>query len=255
MNIVRKQIIIFIQCFIFLGGLYILKKYDDNLFLWINPNSKNIFSYLFIFLTTMMDGIIVLLTISLLYPIRKKKFLPALIALVIAGGLVYIFKEFFAVSRPAYHFSAHEITLLGRNLRNYSFPSGHAVAAMVLALYLKGPLSHSFYYLLIGIIGGLSRILVGVHFPSDIWAGCWLGYLITKLSFLIFQNNITLKKINSTLSLFYFSIIVGLGSAIGYIFFHDARYKEIDYVMIPLVLLCGIFFLFTMLKQLINKQR
>ncbi len=255
MNASRKNIIIFIQCFIFLIGLYILKRYDDKLFLWINPNSKNLFSYLFIFLTTIMDGIIVLLTMSLLYPIRKRYFLPAVIALVVSGGLAYILKEFFSISRPAYHFNANEITLLGRNLRNYSFPSGHAMAAMIFALYLKGNSPHLFSYLILGILGGLSRILVGVHFPSDIWAGCWIGYGVAKLSFIAFQSNRILKKINQSIYIFYLSIITGLSSIIGYFFYHDSRYKEIDHFMIVILLFSGILFLFTVLKQLIKEKK
>ncbi len=254
MNTARKSLIVFIQCFIFFVGLYIFKKYDNELFLQINPNSKNFFSYLFIFFTTMTDGIIVLLTMSLLYRFRKEYFLPATIALMIAGVLVYILKEYFAVSRPAHHFNASEMTLLGRNLRSYSFPSGHAVSAMILALYLRGNSPRLFFYLMLGGFCGLSRVLVGVHFPSDVWAGCWLGYYVTKISFLGFQNNQVLKKINQGIYLFYLSTIIGLVVTIGYLFFHDFRYKEIDHVMIPFILFCGGFLLFALLKQLTKRR-
>ncbi|HEY5601707.1 MAG TPA: phosphatase PAP2 family protein [Gammaproteobacteria bacterium] len=58
----------------------------------------------------------------------------------------------------------------------FSFPSGHTAAAFVMATmitYYYPPYS-SLAYVLAVLIGG-SRVLLGVHFPTDILAGIVLG--------------------------------------------------------------------------------
>jgi len=61
----------------------------------------------------------------------------------------------------------------------YSFPSSHAVNNFALATFLSyyyrryAPLFYSF-----ACVMGLSRIVVGVHFPSDVAGGAVIGSLI-----------------------------------------------------------------------------
>ena len=238
----------------FFVGLYFLKEYDKNIFLFINPDSKGPLSSFFIFLTSIMDGIIILLIMSLMYRIRKEYFLPGVFSLALAGICVYLLKNYFGVTRPVHHFNPEEITILGRNLKNFSFPSGHATAAMVLALYLKGGSSHWFTFLLIGISGGLSRVLIGVHFPSDIWAGAWLGYFLTRFVYLLFEKNKALQKFSRSPYLFYLSILLGAASIVGYIFFYSSRYKEVDHIMIPMLLISGVFLLFSLIQKIMQQR-
>lgn len=64
----------------------------------------------------------------------------------------------------------------------FSFPSGHAAAAFLFVTLLV-----HFYpaYLLAGycfaVLVGLSRVLLGVHYPSDIMAGALLGWSCAQL--------------------------------------------------------------------------
>jgi undecaprenyl-diphosphatase len=70
----------------------------------------------------------------------------------------------------------------------FSFPSGHTAAAFVMATLV------SFYYPSFSLLAyggasviGFSRVLLGVHFPSDILAGASLGSLCTVLAVFLYN--------------------------------------------------------------------
>ncbi|MBW4622324.1 MAG: phosphatase PAP2 family protein [Cyanosarcina radialis HA8281-LM2] len=70
--------------------------------------------------------------------------------------------------------------------RSYSFPSGHALGSLVLygfIAYLLATNYSQFSYLIYSLAGiliaaiGLSRLYLGVHWPTDIIAGYGVGFL------------------------------------------------------------------------------
>jgi undecaprenyl-diphosphatase len=74
----------------------------------------------------------------------------------------------------------------------FSLPSGHTAAAFLMASIIS-----SFYpsvaiavYLWAGFIG-LSRVLLGVHYPGDILAGAALGLTISALSVATFAPHLS----------------------------------------------------------------
>jgi len=69
----------------------------------------------------------------------------------------------------------------------FSFPSGHAAAAFLMATVLRYYYPHLTIplYLIASAIG-ISRIYNGLHFPSDVLVGGILGFISAKLAIVIF---------------------------------------------------------------------
>ncbi len=71
----------------------------------------------------------------------------------------------------------------------YSFPSGHTITAFAVALSI-GAFYHPLLLLLLGaaILIAASRILLGMHFLSDVLAGSIIGMALGRLSFHLFLH-------------------------------------------------------------------
>ena len=90
---------------------------------------------------------------------------------------VHLIKE--AVARPRPYQAYRTITNGGPSLRDYSFPSGHTTSAFttatVLAYFL--PAGAPLYYILAALVG-LTRMVLGVHYPTDVLIGSIIGTVI-----------------------------------------------------------------------------
>jgi membrane-associated phospholipid phosphatase len=154
---------------------------NQSLFLMLNRVGHFAGDFWWVNLTILGDGAIAL---ALVLPsIRKspQRFWAALIAAVIAGLWVQAWKRVVHVPRPLSVFPAEQFFQTGPGLRMGSFPSGHATAIFAIAGIWVMSLSRQ--YLLraglfaVAVLVGLSRIMVGVHWPLDILAGMFGGWL------------------------------------------------------------------------------
>lgn len=90
--------------------------------------------------------------------------------------------------RPRPYEVRQEITLAGLPLDKFSFPSGHTLHAVIftmVALHYFPQLA--FILLPFTVLVALSRVVLGLHYPSDVIAGAIIGALLATLSFLIMQ--------------------------------------------------------------------
>ena len=71
-----------------------------------------------------------------------------------------------------------------------SFPSGHTCAAFAAAGVWFRTLPRKWMQwtaVVLAALMGFSRLYVGVHFPSDVVAGCLVGLLCAWLAWLLYQ--------------------------------------------------------------------
>lgn len=96
-----------------------------------------------------------------------------------------IFKNIFAVNRP---FMTHDIIPLVFE-KGHSFPSMHASIffALAFATYSLDRNVGIFMYIL-AILIGISRMIIGVHYPVDILGGAVLGLIIGFVFVKIFRR-------------------------------------------------------------------
>lgn len=86
--------------------------------------------------------------------------------------------------RPRPYQVQQDIRLAGNPLDKFSFPSGHTLHAVVFSF-----IALSYYPLLtpfvlpFTVLIGLSRVVLGLHYPSDVFAGALLGWTVAYLSF------------------------------------------------------------------------
>ena len=84
-------------------------------------------------------------------------------------------------------FEVHQdIFLTGKPLDKFSFPSGHTLHAVVFGLVaINYYPALSFIIMPFVSMVALSRVVLGLHYPSDVLAGAFIGSLIAALSFLL----------------------------------------------------------------------
>ncbi len=170
-----------------------ISSWNEKGFLAINQwAGKNKFIDLFFLLLTYLgSGYVLVPLIGVVIWIKRRKefwvYFGIFILILVLGGIaVYFLKQAFKTLRPLLHFQGTEIVhVLGAVLKRGSFPSGHAQTVFTGVLFLDWAFPKWRYlYWIIGILTGLSRCYVGVHFPLDVLA----GFLVSLLCFLIVKS-------------------------------------------------------------------
>lgn len=114
------------------------------------------------------------------------------IVLGISQVVVHSLKRLLSRERP-YKIFEH-LNTFGINLKDYSFPSGHSAASFSIATTIALNLPKiSIIVFFLAIIVAISRIYLGVHYPTDVAAGIIIGFLtscIVHFYFLEFIYNL-----------------------------------------------------------------
>ena len=148
---------------------------------WTSPVLDQILPWL----TYIGSHFAVILFIILSWIITKqRKVLRRLFLLYgIQSAVIYGLKFLVKRERPLFFLEmASKLSKGPGEILDPSFPSAHSVFAFMMATLLANqfPRYRVIFFVVAGLIGW-TRIYLGLHYPTDVIAGAFLGYGITKL--------------------------------------------------------------------------
>lgn len=161
---------------------------EEAVLLWIQNNIRSEWLNPFvIFITNLGNGgfIWLLGSAALLIPKQTRRIGVLALAALLGSVLIdnVILKNVIARTRP-YETIAGLTSLVGAQ-KDYSFPSGHTGSSFAAAVVLfRGlPKKYGIPALVLAFLIGLSRLYVGVHYPTDVVCGALIGTGIALLTY------------------------------------------------------------------------
>lgn len=161
-----------------------LTNLDGNILLFTQDYIRNpILTPIFKVITTLGDGGMIWIFLTLLMLcIPKTRKVGYMSAVALIGSLLInniILKNLVARIRP--YEVIEGLTCLVRKPRDYSFPSGHTTTSFAAAwvMFRRLPKRYGVSALVLAILISLSRLYVGVHYPSDVLFGALDGIAIS----------------------------------------------------------------------------
>ncbi|MFP5110858.1 phosphatase PAP2 family protein [Bacillaceae bacterium C204] len=186
-----------------LWSVFTCIKVTMNSHFWIDEKVVGLFSHVpksvipfFIQVTEMGDkkgiGVAAILALAWLL-LKKRNYLgAAALALSVAIGneVSKLLKDFFERPRP----DLEHLVLV----KSYSFPSGHAMVGMIVYFMIAyllleeaktkaGKITIAVITAILLLLIGASRIILQVHYPSDVLGGYAIGYLWVVIWILLYN--------------------------------------------------------------------
>ncbi|WP_152874423.1 phosphatase PAP2 family protein [Acinetobacter portensis] len=189
--------------FLFISILVIntpsLNHFETYILKGLSTYRTDLLSEISIGLSTIGSTIFVLFitTLCAIYMAWFKKYIEIIFFFsAIFGSIVIAWTLKYLVSKPRPPEQLHLVESFGT-----SYPSAHSVYAATLGcLLIYTNLQHPKYKVFISfallwmMIMGVSRVYLGVHFPSDVLSGWGIGLIWTSLLYLIFIKYCSVRK-------------------------------------------------------------
>jgi len=204
----------------------VLFDVNQSFFLWLNQWGRNEPGTTFWANATIFGDTLVAFSLLGLFARKRPDIIWALfLAALFATAWVHILKPLIDNPRPLATLGAEMINVIGVELRRDSFPSGHTATAFTLAgvICLRGvhP-ALAVTALLLAILAGISRAVVGAHWPLDIFAGAFGGWLAAVAGVaLANQWTAPMSRMGQTII-----GLVLLACGLALLFWHDVQYPS-----------------------------
>lgn len=156
-----------------------LQLWDRRLFQWINGRLHNRFLNFWLYYLTHLGGATFTIITSLLCWLLgsaswSTSGAQAAVSLAVSHVPVATAKKLYPRIRP--HLALPGTRTFRNPLVDHSFPSGHTTAVFSLAVPLMmGHPEWTILFLPLSLLVGLSRMYLGLHYPSDVLAGAVIG--------------------------------------------------------------------------------
>ncbi|MEI7739996.1 MAG: phosphatase PAP2 family protein [Betaproteobacteria bacterium] len=230
-------------------------KINVNGFIAINSRGNIADEKVWSFITLMGDTGI-LWPMLLIFSITSMKTIYAVLAAVPMGGfLSVLLKKLFDSPRPSGLLELVDIHVIGPVLTTHSYPSGHtitifaAISAIVLSYSIQAKLLGSIFKIglfIFATVVGISRIMVGAHWPLDCLAGACVGW-ISGVTGIYLSRKYLLKIANQNIDF--------VAVALLWVLSIWNFYREFDYALSNLAVIVSFVISSTMLFFYIIKQK
>ena len=174
-------------------------NFDTESLLWIQETLRFPFlNPVMIFITSIGNYAFVwiVISVSLVIPQKTRKIgIMSLVALLVSFLLNnLILKDVVGRIRPYEVISGLE--LLVNPATDLSFPSGHAgnSFAVAVVLFQKLPRKYGIPALVLASLIGISRLYIGIHYPTDVLAGAVIGTLIAIFIVKLFEYSTSTRS-------------------------------------------------------------
>lgn len=171
----------------------LIQTWDAAILLWIQTNLRGPLNPVVKFWTNLGEAGILWIVISIIFLCCKKTRRAGIIAL-IAMGTCYLFNDCLIknlICRPRPFVTVEGLTTIIAPPASWSFPSGHACSSLAAANVWWRTLDRTWLKLLLllfAILMALSRLYVGVHYPSDVIVGAFVGTMGGQLIWVLSQR-------------------------------------------------------------------
>lgn len=200
--IILQSILFLILIFLTLGVAFnfpIINKLDNFIFSLCEKIRSKPLNNIMLFFTLFGETyFIIAVLICLLFFKNKKISFSVLSVTALSAGINYIIKNIIQRARPTLQF-INDLVIDYKFPTSYSFPSGHSQTSFVLYFilgylllnkYYKGKYKKLFLSLItvLPILVMFSRIILGVHYFTDVLAGAIIGVILIS-NFIYFTRN------------------------------------------------------------------
>jgi len=163
-----------------------MNNFDSTLCIRVNHTSQYwLIRYWFRFISRLGDGIFWYAMMAAILLIQGRNSLLPVLHIAATGFVgTFIYKWLKGKTlRPRPYEVHQDIWLTGKPLDRFSFPSGHTLHAVAFSGITLAYYPMLFWLLTpFAVMVGMSRVILGLHYPSDVLAGAVIGASISSLS-------------------------------------------------------------------------